>query len=231
MICQELLNSQYSGVSVRFERYRMLPQEEGDLISDWFVRSWKMRESQGKACFEAFFFAWIAVNGWATCVTKWDENDRGYLNALMRNSKLCQDFTEFAAEWESPLASAVKQFAGFWPIFDVRSLRRLRLSKCPDETREEMSSRYSEQSGVQFAPPRAGRHREVQFAPQCAKRHREAGEQIPVDWPHTLAALYQVRCNFFHGEKALSSEMDQQIVACASRTLLSFFQQGEYISQ
>lgn len=217
MICQELLNSQYSRVSVRFERYRMLPPEGRELISDWFVRSWEMRESQGKACFEAFFFAWIAVNGWATCVTEWDENDSGYLDALKRNAKLCQDFTKFAADRESPFVDAIKQFAAFWPIFKDQSLRRSGISRRPGENREEMVSRYLEQS-------------DVRFAPQCAKRHRGAGEEIPIDWPHTLAALYQVRCNFFHGEKALSSEMDQQIVSCAYKTLLSFFKQGKYIS-
>jgi hypothetical protein len=58
---------------------------------------------------ESLFFAWVAVNGWAACVTECDE-DRGCVDALMRNPKLCQDFTEFAADRESPFASAVKQF-------------------------------------------------------------------------------------------------------------------------
>lgn len=216
MICHELLNHRYAGVSVNFDRYQMLPLEGRELISDWFVRSWEMRESQDKACFEAFFFAWIAVNGWAACVTECDE-DRGYLDALMRNAQLCQDFTKFAAAQESPFAYNVKQFAAFWPIFKDQSLRRSGISRRPGENREEMVSRYLEQN-------------DVQFAPKCARRHREAGEKIPVDWPHTLVTLYQVRCNFFHGEKALSSEMDRRIVSCAYRTLLYFFRQGKSIS-
>ncbi len=215
MICRELLNPRYAGVSVDFERYRMLPPEGRELISDWFARSWEIREGRGKVCFEAFFFAWIAVNGWAACVTACDDAS-GYLDALKRDPPLCRDFTEFAADEGSPLADAVKQFAAFWPIFKDQSLRRSGMGRRPGETREEMVSRYLERS-------------DVRFAPQCARRHREAGEKIPVDWPHTLAALYQVRCNFFHGEKALSSEMDQQIVSCAYKTLLYFFQQGRYI--
>jgi hypothetical protein len=88
------------------------------------------------------------------------------------------------------------------------------VSRRPGENREKMVSRYLEQGNVLFAP-------------QCSKRHRDAGEKIPIDWPHTLAAVYRVRCNFFHGEKALSSEMDQQIVSCAYKTLLYFFQRGK----
>jgi len=216
MIC---LGNQPTQIHVDFERYEMLPPEGRRLISDWFARSWEMREYQGNACCEAFFFAWIAVNGWAECVTECDRDTgpRGYVDALECDSTLCQDFAKFVADRESPFACAVKQFAEFWPIFKDQSLRRSGVSRLPGKSREEMVSRYLEQGNVLFAP-------------QCAKRHREAGEKIPIDWPHTLAALYQVRCNFFLGEKALSSEMDQQIVSCAYKTLLYFFQQGKYIS-
>lgn len=56
------------------------------------------------------------------------------------------------------------------------------------------------------------------FAPRCYLEH----DEVPLDWGHTLAALYRVRCNLFHGEKARSSENDQLVVARAYETLLSF---------
>ena len=53
---------------------------------------------------------------------------------------------------------------------------------------------------------------------------------MPLDWPHTLAALYRVRCNLFHGEKGRHSEMDQRIVASGFRTLIQFFGSANYVS-
>jgi len=40
------------------------------------------------------------------------------------------------------------------------------------------------------------------FAPACWKRHRDAGESVPIDWPHTLAAVYQF-AQLVHGHKPL----------------------------
>jgi len=36
---------------------------------------------------------------------------------------------------------------------------------------------------------------------------------VPIDWPHTLSAIYQVRCNLFHGYKGVYSENDISIVS------------------
>lgn len=60
------------------------------------------------------------------------------------------------------------------------------------------------------------------YEPRCFVRHREAGERIPLDWPHSLAALYRVRSNLFHGEKAVHSEEDRDIVGAAFDLLSTF---------
>ncbi len=31
---------------------------------------------------------------------------------------------------------------------------------------------------------------------------------MPFDWAHTLNAVYQVRCNLFHGEKGRNNALD-----------------------
>ncbi len=68
------------------------------------------------------------------------------------------------------------------------------------------------------------------YQPKCWERHiRESGE-VPLDWPHTLEALYRVRCNLFHGEKFAHSEMDQMIVSAAFRVLVHFLYESKYIS-
>jgi hypothetical protein len=58
------------------------------------------------------------------------------------------------------------------------------------------------------------------YEPQCYFEH----DEVPLDWGHTLAALYRVRCNLFHGEKAWSSENDRLVVARAHETLLAFLE-------
>ena len=50
--------------------------------------------------------------------------------------------------------------------------------------------------------------------------HRERGEEVSLNWAHSLKAIYRVRCNLFHGEKAAHSEMDQKIVSSAFQILL-----------
>ncbi len=67
------------------------------------------------------------------------------------------------------------------------------------ESREEMAEAYFH-AGAQKFEPRSYREHDV----------------VPIDWGHTLVALYRVRCNLFHGEKARSSENDQLVVEHAS---------------
>lgn len=45
----------------------------------------------------------------------------------------------------------------------------------------------------------------------------------------TLPALYRVRCNLFHGEKARSSESDQTVVGAAYATLLAFVDESSVL--
>ena len=215
MICRELINTHLVEVPIDFDRYTCLHPEGQRLISGWFERSWAIRDCQGGDCFEAFIFAWIAFNGWAACITELDE-DYQYLDALKRNQTLCQDFKRLAAIPESPFAFYAVQFAAQWPIFEVKSLRRRQIIVSHEYDRRTVVKRY-------FA---AGA---TSFAPKCWKRHDDAKEQMLVDWPHTLAALYRVRCNLFHSEKAAHSEMDQQVVSSAFRTLVHFLRAARYL--
>jgi hypothetical protein len=210
MICPELVKHAY----VDQERYRLLSPAGRNLIFHWFEQARRMKDHQGTACFEAFFCTWLAFNGWAACVTDEDQ-DAEYIDALKRDIQLCQNFTAFIQDETSPLAIASVEFANFWPIFDVRDLRRRNL-RASGANREDTIQYYLE-------------HGARSFAPKCGKKHRDAGQPLPIDWPHTLSALYQVRCNFFHGGKMLDSEEDQRIIVAANKTLLSFLEQGRYI--
>lgn len=63
-------------------------------------------------------------------------------------------------------------------------------------------ARTLSRSMLSSAPP-------VERAPGCLNRHEH---QVPADRPHTLAALYRVRNNLFHGQKATFRPRDEAIV-------------------
>jgi hypothetical protein len=130
---------------------------------------------------------------------------------------MCEDFTALLTDSGSPFGSYATAFSQLWPIFEVKELRRRGI--IPRSNGAARNTLVNEYLAVGAR----------KFEPQCWKRHRDAGEQVPLDWPHTLAAIYRVRCSLFHGEKAAHSEMDQLIVSCAFRTLLYFFRAAGYL--
>jgi hypothetical protein len=52
---------------------------------------------------------------------------------------------------------------------------------------------------------------------------------IPADWSHLLQAMYQVRCNLFHGEKSVVSDIDHQVVRWSVGILLPFLEAAGYL--
>jgi hypothetical protein len=219
MLCPELISNR-AAAPVKLYRFERLHREGRRLISGWFERAWQARECPPEDSFEPFNFGWFAFNGWAACVTELDQ-DRAYLNALMRCSQVTQQFEDALNSCKSGLVQHASSFASLWPIFDVRALRQRGIRPW-----DAQHLGRAERAGlVQDYLSRGA----TSFQPQCWVRHQEAGEPIPLDWPHTLSALYRVRCNLFHGEKAAHSEMDQIVVVSALRTLLQFLHHTKYL--
>lgn len=212
MNCFDFNNN--SNHSVKLNRYSSLHPEGRDLITGWFNRAWDARDSNDEDCFEAFIFAWFSVNGWAACVTGCDR-DANYLCALMRDQSIYQEFDRLVSIPESEVAIYATQFSKLWPIFEVKELRRRSIIRHHHGDRDDIVSSYLANGATKFEP-------------QCWKKHKDAGQSIPVDWPHTLAAVYRVRCNLFHGEKAAHSEIDQQVVSSAFKVLVHFFKASSY---
>jgi hypothetical protein len=108
----------------------------------------------------------------------------------------------------------VREFAGLWPILKVSRLRELGIDlwRLRDVRRPERIDAYR----------RAGADK---FEPQCFYDH----EEVPLDWGHTLEALYRVRCNLFHGEKARIFEDDREIVSMAYESLRAFLDESHVL--
>jgi hypothetical protein len=201
------------GFKARFAReaaperlYRLHPDGQR-LIRGWLVRA-KGGSKHRQAVFESFIFAWIAFNAWASSISRLDP-DWSWLSAVALNEEIADWFASNVANASSPLALDAPQFSKFWPIFEVQKLP-------PGALQVQAERRKRGQVTEQYL-----RHGAEAFQPQCWLSHRQAGEEVPVDWPHTLAALYRVRCNLFHGEKARHSEMDRGILGASLKVLLA----------
>jgi hypothetical protein len=194
-------------------RFATLHHDGRRLIHGWYERGREERRS-GNDAFEPFIYLWIAFNGWAACVTG-EDHDPAWVRTLSSDARLRADYDRLLPS--EMFGRAAREFATLWPIFRVDELRRLGLNQWrdPTEVREVMIAEFI----------RGGAR---QYEPACWAEHGE-GRATPVDWPHTLAALYRVRCNLFHGEKSRSSENDRLVVTLAFDVLEGFVTQGRYL--
>lgn len=223
MTCLELLSVSTRNSDAQRERrasqadptrYLYLHPEGRRLISGWFGRAWDMQQLPSEEHFEAFIFSWIAFNGWAACITGVDV-DREWLDALMLSQQIQQAFAQLVSNPDTATRRIAQEFYHFWPVFKAQAIRRQGVY-VEDQNRRTVVDHYF----------RAGIDK---FEPQCWQRHRQEGSAVPVDWPHTLAVLYRVRCNLFHGDKAVHSEMDRSIVSLAFQTLVTFMREASYL--
>jgi hypothetical protein len=194
-------------------RFSVLHAEGQRLVKGWFDRAYELIDDDNES-FEGFIFAWFAVNGWAACVTTKDR-DSDYIAMLGRSLDLREKFVKLLAN-NSGFSLVASQFHAFWPIFKAQDIRRAGHHGLSINDRKEIIEYYF-QNGI------------TSYAPECWQFHQSLGEEIPLDWPHTLQAIYRVRNNLFHGEKSAHSEMDQLIVKLAFQTLIRFFRGAEIL--
>jgi hypothetical protein len=188
-------------------RYSMLHPDGRDLIRGWLDHAAVAQGEAGYGSFEAFIYLWIAFNGWASCVTGRDA-DPEWRNALIADPGLNDAFARLVDDPTSRTAEAAARFRALWPVFRVDELRRLGIDYWEGDDRDRgQAMRTYIEAGAR------------QFEPRCYLEH---GEQPQLDWGHTLASLYRVRCNLFHGEKRRSSENDRVVVTAAYETLHAF---------
>ena len=208
-----LLERRGSRQPLDLRMHQRLHPEGQRLITSWFEKAWNQRLDEDET-FESFIFAWFAVNGWAACVTGVDA-DREYIARLSSDDDLYERFERLLAA-DTAFSASARRFHAMWPIFKAQRIRREGVRPEADLDRARLIGHYLE-AGL------------TDYAPACWQAHRDAGEPVPLDWPHTLEAIYRVRCNLFHGEKSAHSEMDRLIVRAAFETLLYFFRNAQIL--
>jgi len=214
-ICSELLGGRKPSRKIQHERYQYLHPHGRRLISGWFGRALDLLDAGQEECFEGFIFAWIAVNAWASCVTGLDI-DIAIIRTMMIDPILNNYFEQMVQREDSIFSQNVREFHSLLPIFHVQAIRRARVDLAYHLPREQRIQHYLD-AGID------------KYAPQCWEKHLGRKEPVPLDWPHTLATLYRVRCNLFHGEKAIDSETDIQIVNSAFKIIVYLFRDSNIL--
>ena len=134
------------------------------LIRGWFERAIEQRNCDAEESSEPFVFAFIALNGWASCVTTFDQGT-AWRNALTLDKRIGEDFSRLVADPSSPVGGPAREFRQFWPVFKVQTLRRRRVGPVTGDTRREIVDYY-------LGHPESGR---LLFEPGCVRRTRRGG--------------------------------------------------------
>jgi hypothetical protein len=152
--------------------------------------------------FTSFYFLWMSFNGWMSCVTGL-ELDSKMIEALGADRRLSAAFLELKKQ-DKDFGDSVLEFAEWWPIFSSADARK--------------------KMGINFIYELRDR---ADFARQAVDRkirHRPkdwVSGQEP-RWSELIWAIYQVRCNLFHGVKSPHNEGDHALVRLSFRTLMAF---------
>jgi len=191
-----------------------------------FADPWLRRAARSaghKKWFEALIYLWVSFNAWLGLAVedrRYSEND-SYLWKAAGQDPIFQQRFEQEMELNKEYGELVSRFHTLWPVFKARALADEGIAAWgewgADEPRREYRARVLTHNIE---------HRD--FLPSCFMEHQTDPtdfrsidpERIPLDWEHTLAAIYMVRCNLFHGGKSFLSAKDKEFVSL-SYTILS----------
>ena len=197
------------------------------VTGDWVRRSRRALHKQEH--FEALIYLWISFNAWVGCVVEdrdMSQRDRFLVASAAMDELLAVRFDRLL-QAGGRTADAARRFHSFWPVFKARSLSDLGLHPWGDPD-------YDPRTGFRAKCFRAGL-KKGDWAPRCFVYHQPDGtspeaydpEHVPLDWTHTLHAIYMVRCNLFHGGKSFRYSGDAEFVEVAAALLGAVWLDGE----
>lgn len=204
--------------------YDALDRDKADrefwtVMGDWVRRS--RRALRDEEYFEALIYSWISFNAWVGRVVvdrKKSNRDRFLVASAARDELLSTRFRHLLRA-NGRTAGAAHQFHRRWPMFKARWLS--------DHELDSWGSRgYESRAAFRIRCLRQ-QPRKSDFAPSCFLHHQPSGTSlaaydpvhVPLDWAHTLHAIYMVRCSLFHGGKSFRYGGDAEFVKLAAMLL------------
>ncbi len=199
-----------------------LSKPDYDVFSKpWIERSRKAADQE--EWMEAFIYLWITFNAWiAIVVADTRYEDDGYLwRAAGLDSQLSARFDRLKTT-DKGFHDKVEEFQELWPIFKVRTLVDKGVESWGAWGRNESRGAYRI-TCFQHDLER------TDYSPRCYAEHQTndvradggSPSNVPADWGHTLSAIYQVRCNLFHGGKSFVDTKDKNFTRLAYSILFN----------
>ena len=198
-----------------------------DVTDDWVEHSrLALRDQQH---FEALIYSWISFNAWVgRVVVDRDKSnrDRFLVASAAMHESLSTRFCRLLRA-DGRAARAAREFRSLWPVFKARSLSDHGLDSGRGlgyESRTAFRTKCFDQGlGKRDWEPRCFLHHQ----PKGASSAAYDPEYVPLDWTHTLHAIYMVRCSLFHGGKSFRYGGDAEFVKLAAVLLCTVWLDGE----
>jgi hypothetical protein len=178
---------------------------------DHFAAPWWERAAGARRAdkpLEAHIYLWVVFNAWLSqAAAKIERADSdAYLVQVAGSDPTLNARFAAALKAAGEPGQAAQAFHRLWPVFKARTLsaRRIGPWEPNGERREDYRLRcfHSEL-------------RRSDCSPRCFREHQELPadlrpDRVPLDWAHMLSAIYQVRCNLFHGGKQFEYSGDRE---------------------
>lgn len=186
-------------------------------LRPWLTKAVRAQANAGADPFPALIYTWVPFNAWLGQVIedrRFVDRDRKLVETAAFDTHLCESFRRIH---ESD--PRVAEFHALLPIFKSRALVDTGIAPW---VRDGDQSRFQYVAECFSQGLSAG-----DWAPRCFQHHQGPGvspsdyraERMPADWLHSVQAIYQVRCNLFHGGKAFQSLSDRHLVHQAANIL------------
>ena len=191
-------------------------------LRDWLRRAGAAQQRLDRDPFPGLIYAWVSFNAWlgqTVADRELSQKDGQLVKVAAFDDRLTSAFERVTSR-TSESASAARRLHQLLPVFKARALVDKGLEPWnptgPAESREQYRATCF---GAQL--------RRGDWAPRCFESHQANGtaphqwtvERVPFDWLHLIQAIYQVRCNLFHGGKTFLSGGDREFVRLATAVL------------
>ena len=195
-----------------------------------FAQCWisKFNEASRKNVAEKMIYLWVTINAWASIVVpdKTKNHEDVYLiHAMSADAVFVERFKELMDK-QTHFFTRGNELVSLAPVFQVLWLRNNNIGAWhPENPRKDYVQYVLAKKPFKISKNIDGSESKLyHYRPECAQMHIDKNEPIPVDWPHTLHIIYQIRCNLFHGGKNYSSERDRRFIEHAYMILWEMFE-------
>lgn len=167
------------------------------------IMSWLNTASNRDNTFERFMFRWMSFNGWLACVTG-EQRDAKMLSSFSSDNTAVTTFKHLMLT--SPkFTEGVDAFVKLWPIFNAADVLKL------GDKRPRAMTMMERPAYVRALLPL----KKIRRRPGAWNPDNATAPQIQ----DVFDAIYQVRCNLFHGDKVSYVEIDRELIRHADTCL------------